>query len=175
VLGARLRIVAPDGVDVEPGEPGELLVGGEPGRTLMAGYLENPEATAEALRDGWLHTGDTVRADADGYLHFVDRRKDMIKRAGENVASGEVERVVNEHPAVFESAAVGVPDELRDEAIRVFVVLAKDATVTAEELRAHCQERLARFKVPDAIEFVDELPRTPVGKVQKHLLRRRGP
>ena len=175
VLGARLRIVSPNGVEVEPGQPGELLVGGEPGRTLMAGYLENPDATAEALRDGWLHTGDTVRADADGYLHFVDRRKDMIKRAGENVASSEVERVVNEHPAVFESAAVGVPDEMRDEAIRVYVVLAQGAIATADELLAHCQERLAKFKVPDAVEFVDELPRTAVGKVQKHLLRRRGP
>jgi crotonobetaine/carnitine-CoA ligase len=99
----------------------------------------------------------------------------MIKRAGENVASGEVERVVNEHPAVFESAAVGVPDEMRDEAIRVFVVVAQGATVSADELLAHCQERLAKFKVPDAVEFVDELPRTAVGKVQKHLLRRRGP
>ncbi|MGH8931484.1 MAG: AMP-binding protein [Egibacteraceae bacterium] len=180
VLGARLRIVAPDGLDVEPGEAGELLVGGEPGRTLMAGYLGNPDATAEALRPGesglvWLHTGDTVRADADGYLRFVDRRKDMIKRAGENVASGEVERVVDEHPAVFESAAVGVPDEMRDEAIQVFVVLAEGATVTADELLAHCRERLAKFKVPDTIEFVDELPRTSVGKIQKHLLRRRSP
>lgn len=169
--GARLRIVDADGRDVEPGEPGELLVHGEPGRTLMAGYLDNPEATAEALRDGWLHTGDTVAADADGYLHFVDRRKDLIKRAGENVASGEVERVVNDHPAVFESAVIGVPDAMRDEAIHVFVVRNDGAEVTEDDLLAHCRERLARFKVPDAVEFVAELPRTSVGKIQKHLLR----
>lgn len=168
---ARLRIVDPQGNDVAPGEPGELLVHGEPGVTFMTGYLDNPQATAEALREGWLHTGDSVAADKDGYLHFVDRRKDMIKRAGENVASGEVERVVNEHPAVFESAAVGVPDELRDEAIAVFVVRDDGAEVSAEELLAHCREQLAKFKVPDRIEFVDELPRTSVGKIQKHLLR----
>lgn len=177
VLGARLRIVDASGTDVPPGEPGELLVGGEPGRTIMAGYLDNAEATAQALRPDaeggvWLHTGDSVRADADGYLHFVDRRKDMIKRAGENVASGEVERVLDEHPAVFECAAVGVPDEMRDEAIHVYVVSAQGAVVTEHELLGWCRERLARFKVPDVVEFVDELPRTSVGKVQKHLLRR---
>lgn len=171
VLGARLRIVDAEGVDVAPGDAGELLVGGEPGRTLMAGYLDNPEATASTLVNGWLRTGDTVRADVDGYLHFVDRRKDMIKRAGENVASGEVERVVNDHPAVFESAAVGVPDAMRDEAIHVFVVLHEGAAATEDELLAHCRERLAKFKVPDVVELVSELPRTSVGKVQKHLLR----
>lgn len=169
VLGARLRIVDPDGVDA--GE-GELLVGGDPGRTMMAGYLDNTQATAAAVQDGWLHTGDTVRADDEGYLYFVDRRKDMIKRAGENVASGEVERVANDHPSVFESAAVGVPDEMRDEAIQLYVVRHAGATLTADELLAHCREHLARFKVPDVVEFVDELPRTSVGKIQKHLLRR---
>jgi crotonobetaine/carnitine-CoA ligase len=173
---ARLRIVDDEGRDVAPGEPGELLVHGRPGRTLMAGYLDNPEATAAALDqdahgEAWLHTGDTVAVDADGYLHFVDRRKDMIKRAGENVASGEVERVVNEHPAVFESAAVGVPDAMRDEAIHVFVVLHEGASLTAEVLLDHCREHLAGFKVPAAVEFVDNLPRTSVGKIQKHLLR----
>jgi crotonobetaine/carnitine-CoA ligase len=174
VAGALLRIVDADGRDAPCGE---LLVHGAPGVTLMAGYLHNPQATAEALRpDGaggaWLHTGDTVRADADGYLHFVDRRKDMIKRAGENVASSEVERVVNEHPAVFESAAVGVPDAMRDEAIHVYVVPRPNTSVTAADLLAHCRERLARFKVPDVVELVDDLPRTSVGKIQKHLLRR---
>ena len=121
VATARLRVAGPDGRDVPAGEPGELLVHGEPGATLMAGYLYNPEATAEALKDGWLHTGGTVRADADGYLYFVDRDKDLIKRAGENIASTEVERVLNEHPAVFESAVVGIPDPIRDQAIHAVV------------------------------------------------------
>lgn len=172
VPSARLRIVDSDGADVAPGEPGELLVHGEPGRTLMAGYLDNPEATAAALRGGWLRTGDSVRADADGYLYFVDRRKDMIKRAGENVASSEVERVVDGHPGVFQSAAVGVSDAMRDEAIHVFVVRDAGSDVTADELIAYCAQRLAKFKVPDAVEFVDDLPRTSVGKIQKNKLRR---
>lgn len=137
----------------------------------MSGYLDNPEATADSLRDGWLHTGDTVCADEDGYLHFVDRRKDLIKRAGENVSSGEVERVVNEHPAVYEAAAIGVPDEMRDEAIRVFVSTHPDEKVTAAELIDWCARRLSKFKVPDAVEFRDSLPHTSVGKIQKHLLR----
>lgn len=148
---------------------------GQPGRTLMAGYLNRPDATEEALRDGWLHTGDLVRVGADGYLYFVDRAKDMIKRAGENVAASEVERAVNEHPGVFESAAVGVPDTIRDEAIVVHVVLRPAASVTEEELIAWCRERLARFKVPSAIRFTGELPRTSVGKIRKDVLRRQEP
>jgi crotonobetaine/carnitine-CoA ligase len=173
-IGVAVRIVGEDGeTDVEPGEAGELLVGGVPGQTLMLGYLDNPEATAEALTGGWLHTGDNVRMDADGYLHFVDRGKDVIKRAGENVSSGEVERVVNAHPAVFESAAIGIPDEMRDEAIKMFVVLNEGQEVSEEELIAWSAERLSKFKVPSAVEFVEALPRTSVGKIQKHLLRNR--
>ncbi|MEV0701194.1 AMP-binding protein [Saccharopolyspora sp. NPDC050389] len=171
VPGAVLRIVDDWGKDVETGEAGELLVGGEPGRTLMTGYLDDPESTAKALRDGWLHTGDTVRADPDGYLHFVDRAKDVIKRSGENVASAEVERVLNEHPAVFESAVVAVPDAMRDEAVKAFVALHTDAEASAEDLRHWCAQRLAKFKVPEFMQFVDRLPRTSVGKIQKHLLR----
>lgn len=171
VLGVNLRIVDGDGQDVPTGEVGQLLVQGEPGRTLMAGYFKNPEATAETLRDGWLATGDNVRADEDGYLHFVDRGKDMIKRAGENVATSEVERVVNEHPSVFESAAIGVPDPIRDEAIKVFVVLHEGAHASDQEIVAWCAARLAKFKVPSEVAFVAELPRTSVGKIQKHLLR----
>ncbi|MEQ3554618.1 AMP-binding protein [Pseudonocardia nematodicida] len=173
VPGARVRIADPDSRGA-----GELQVHGVPGHTIMTGYLDDPAATAGTLEpDGaggaWLHTGDTVRADDDGYLHFVDRRKDMIKRAGENVASGEVERVVSEHEAVFECAAVGVPDEMRDEAIHVYVVRHDGRAVTEEDLLAHCRERMAKFKVPDHVEFVAELPRTSVGKIQKHLLRHR--
>ena len=172
-LGARLRIVDDDGREVPRGQVGELLVAGEPGSTLMAGYLDDEVATREAIVEGWLHTGDNVREDADGYLHFVDRAKDMIKRAGENVAASEVESAVSAHPAVFESAAIGIPDAMRDEAIKVYVVLADGAHVSAGELTAWCSDRLARFKVPNEIEFVDSLPRTSVGKVQKEVLKRR--
>ena len=170
-LSARLRVVGEDGADVENGEVGELLVGGEAGTTLMAGYLGDDDATRAALVDGWLHTGDNVRVDPDGYFHFVDRAKDMIKRAGENVAASEIESVINSHPAVFESAAIGVPDALRDEAIQAFVVLAKETSVTEDDLTEWCATRLAAFKVPGSIEFVDGLPRTSVGKIQKEELR----
>jgi carnitine-CoA ligase len=162
-LGARLRVT----------EDGELLVGGEPGVTLMAGYLDDREATAAAIRDGWLHTGDNFRTDSDGYFYFVDRTKDMIKRAGENVSASEVEAVANAHPNVFESAAIGVPDPVRDEAIKLFVVRTEGTKLSQESLLAYCEERLAKFKVPGSIEFVDKLPRTSVGKIQKELLRRR--
>ncbi len=173
-LGASLRVVDERGHDVARGEVGELQVAGEPGTTLMAGYLGDEEATHDAIIEGWLHTGDNVRVDEDGYFHFVDRAKDMIKRAGENVAASEIESVVNSHPAVFESAAVGVQDEMRDEAIKVYVVLANGTSATADELTAWCAARLARFKVPGSIEFVEGLPRTSVGKIRKEVLRTGG-
>jgi crotonobetaine/carnitine-CoA ligase len=173
VSGARVRLIGEEGRDVAPGEPGQLLIAGEAGRTVMAAYLDDPVSTDKTLVSGWLHTGDVARADADGYLYFVDRAKDMIKRAGENVSCGEVEGVVNAHPAVFESAAVGVPDEMRDEALIVYVVVREGQAVTEADLIGLCRDRLAKFKVPDAVEFVDDLPRTSVGKIQKHLLRQR--
>jgi len=172
-LGARLRVAGEDGGDVSDGEVGELLVGGDPGTTLMAGYLGDDDATHKALADGWLRTGDNMRVDEDGFFHFVDRTKDMIKRAGENVSAGEIERAINAHPAVFESAAIGVPDSMRDEAIQAYVVLAGEMRVTEDELTKWCATRLAPFKVPGSIEFVDGLPRTSVGKIQKEELRQR--
>ncbi len=171
--GTSIRVVNDEGEDVPVGSVGEVLVHGKPGQTLMAGYFKNPVETARTVQDGWLHTGDNVRADEDGYLYFVDRGKDMIKRAGENVAASEVERVVNMHPAVFESAVIGIPDEIRDESIKVYIVLHEGMAATSEDILRWCAERLAKFKVPGMIEFVDELPRTSVGKIQKHLLRQR--
>lgn len=173
MLGTTIRVVNEEGGDVPVGRVGELLVHGMPRQTLMAGYFKNPVETARVVQDGWLHTGDNVRVDEDGYLYFIDRGKDMIKRAGENVAANEVERVVNMHPAVFESAVIGVPDEMRDESIKVYLVLHEGMTATSEEIVQWCAERLATFKVPAMVEFVDELPRTSVGKIQKHLLRQR--
>ncbi|MFC7504115.1 AMP-binding protein [Nocardioides sp. CPCC 206347] len=170
--GSRLRVVDVDGQDVPAGDPGELLVGGEPGQTMMLRYLDDPEATAAALSDDWLRTGDMVRADVDGYLYFVDRAKDMIKRSGENVACGEIERVVDQLDGVLESAAVGVPDSMLDEAIHVYVVARDGLRLDAEDVIAHCRRELAKFKVPDQVHVVEELPRTSVGKIQKHLLRR---
>ena len=167
--GSRLRVVDEGG---QRARVGELLVHGVPGVSLMAGYLDDAKATAAAVRDGWLRTGDTVRVDADGYLYFVDRSKDLIKRAGENVSAGEIEAVANGHPEVFEAAAVRVPDEVRDEAIKLFVMRTRGSELSSETLLDYCSERLAPFKVPELVEFVDRLPRTSVGKIRKEMLRR---
>jgi carnitine-CoA ligase len=171
-LGWQIRIVDEQGHDVRDGESGQLLVRGEPGWSLMKGYFKNPEATAEAIRAGWLWTGDNVRVGEDGYVYFVDRAKDMIKRSGENVAASEVEAVLKAHPAVFDAAVIGVPDPIRDEAIKAFVIVREASSATAEELIGWCAERLARFRVPEFVEFRTEFPRTSVGKIQKHLLQR---
>jgi crotonobetaine/carnitine-CoA ligase len=170
-LAFRCRVVDELGRDVPDGEPGQLLVAGIPGVSLMKEYFQAAEATAAAIRDGWLWTGDTVRRRRDGYFEFVDRVKDMIKRAGENVAASEVEAVLKDHSAVFDAAVIGVPDVMRDEAIHAFVVLRSDRAATADDLIAWCAARLARFRVPQAVEFRTELPRTSVGKIQKHILR----
>jgi crotonobetaine/carnitine-CoA ligase len=153
------------------GDIGELHVRGTPGATLMAGYLDDPDATAAALRDGWLRTGDVLQRDADGWYRFRARVKDMIKSSGENIAAAEVEQVIDAHPAVFESAVVGIPDPIRDEVVKAVVVLDHGASLSPEELIDWCRERMTKFKVPAQVEIVDELPRTSVGKVQKHRLR----
>ena len=171
VLGYTCRIVRADGSPAAPGEPGELLVNGVPGVSLMAGYLKDPAATAATLASGWLSTGDLVQLDDDGLVSFVGRTRDMIKRAGENVAAGEVEEVLLGHEAVLDAAVVGVPDAMRDEQIVGFVVLAAGAEAGEEELLEWCAERLAKFRVPSSISVETELPRTAVGKIQKHLLR----
>ena len=114
-------------------------------------------------------TGDNAWMDADGYFFFVDRKKDMIKRAGEYVSAAEVEDTLKQHPAVFDAAVVGVPDPLRDYAIKVYVILEEGARSSADELIAWCTARLSRFKVPEHVEFRRTFPRTSVGKIQKHL------
>jgi crotonobetaine/carnitine-CoA ligase len=170
-LGSRCRIVRPDGSDAAVGEPGQLLVHGDPGVTLMAGYLNDEQATSAALRDGWFATGDVVRLDPDGLISFVDRDKDMIKRAGENVAASEVESVLREHADVLDACVVGVPDAIRDEAIVAFVVPRTEGGLDEDELIEWSAQRMASFRVPSFVEFLDELPRTAVGKVQKHVLK----
>jgi crotonobetaine/carnitine-CoA ligase len=171
VMGYEVRLVDERGAPVAPGQVGEIAVCGEPGWTVMAGYFKNPEATAQTLREGWLMSGDNARQDDDGYFHFVDRAKDMIKRSGENVAASEVEAVIRQHPAIFDAAVVGVPDAMRDEAIVGFVVAREGKTLDAAEIIEWCRERLAPFRVPSRVELRAELPRTSVGKIQKHILR----
>ena len=170
VLGYECRVVDSDGKELPPGMVGELVVAGVPGVSIMKGYFKNEQATAETLRDGWLWSGDHAYMDEDGCFFFVDRKKDMIKRAGENVSASEVEETLKQHAAVFDAAVVAVPDPVRDQAIKAFVIV-KDGgvTTTAAELIAWCRERLSPFKVPEIVEFRDVFPRTSVGKIQKHL------
>jgi crotonobetaine/carnitine-CoA ligase len=170
VLGYECKVVDADGAEVAPGTVGELVIRGIPGATLMKGYWKNAGATAEALRGQWLWTGDQAWMDEEGWFFFVDRKKDMIKRAGENVSASEVEEALKHHPAVFDAAVVGVPDPVRDQAVKAYVILKNGAAASAGDLLAWCRERLSPFKVPETVEFRPSFPRTSVGKIQKHLL-----
>ncbi|MAG35920.1 MAG: ATP-dependent acyl-CoA ligase [Dehalococcoidia bacterium] len=171
-LGYECRVVDEQGQDVPTDTPGQLLVRGTPGVTITEGYFKDPKTTAETIRDGWLWTGDIVAVNEEGYFRFVDRAKDMIKRAGENIAAGEVEAVIKQHEAVADAAVIGVPDPMRDEAIKACVILKEGGLATGDEIIAYCAERLSKFRVPEFVEFRSEFPRTSVGKIQKHLLRR---
>jgi acyl-CoA synthetase (AMP-forming)/AMP-acid ligase II len=170
VIHHYLRIGGPDGDSLPAGQEGEVLIRGP---KVCMGYWRNPEATANAIRDGWLHTGDVGVLDEDGFLYIVDRLKDVIVSGGENIASSEVERVLYEHDAVLETAVVGRPDERWLEVPVAYVVVEQGRQVEDQELRAHCRERLAGFKVPKAFRIVSELPRNPSGKVLKRELRER--
>ncbi len=170
-IGREIRLVDEFGCDVQQDEIGELWVRGDPGRTIMKGYYRNRAATAEALNGEWLRTGDYFRADTDGYLYFFDRRKDVIKRGGENISASEVEAVLLGHPDVLEAAVIGVPDPVKDETVKAFIVAGPGASVTEEDLIAYCADRLGKFKVPQAIEFRAELPKTAIGKIEKKRLR----
>jgi carnitine-CoA ligase len=161
--------VVEDGEDVGPGEIGELLLRNP---AVMLGYWGMPEETGQVLRDGWLHTGDLVRADPDGTYTFIGRRKEVIRRRGENLAPAEVEAALEQHPAVAEVAVVGVPSPLTEEDVKAFVVLRDGAETDPAELRDFAAERLTRFKVPRFIELIAELPHTPTGRVAKHKLGR---
>lgn len=169
-VGYTCQVLRDDGTPAAVDEAGQLLVGGVPAVSLMGGYLDDQAATAEVLADGWLHTGDVVRVDRDGFFYFVDRAKDMIKRAGENVSASEVEAVLLAHPAVADAAVVSRPDPIRDEEIVAFVV-ARNADIDLDDVMQFCAERLAKFRVPSTIRLRTELPRTAVGKVQKGILR----
>ncbi|CAJ63911.1 class I adenylate-forming enzyme family protein [Frankia alni] len=161
----------PDGGERAPGEVGELLVGGERGARLFAGYLDDPGTTRRAFVDGWFRTGDRAYRDADGVYHFAGRDSETLKVAGENVSVVEVEAVVAEHPGVLEAAVVGRPDPVRDEVPVAYVVAdPRGAAPGAEELAAWCRRRLSPVKRPREFVLVDELPRTSVGKIRKFLL-----
>ena len=158
------RIVDATGQDVPPLTTGELLLRGP---MVTPGYWRNPAATAQAIVDGWFHTGDLVRADAEGYLYVVDRIKNMYISGGENVYPAEVERVLLQHPAVAEAAVIGVPDAKWGEAGKAFVVAQPAATPAAEDLLAFCRQHLAKFKVPATLVFLPALPKNDTGKIDR--------
>lgn len=168
LMGFDVAVLDQDDREVPVGEAGELCVRGP---STMLGYWNLPEATEAALRSGWLHTGDLVRMDDDGFLYFVDRVKDMIKSGGENVYSIEIEAVLEEHPDVGDVAVVGVPDRRWGEAVKAVVVPAPGASPSPEALDAFCAERLGAYKRPRWYEFVESIPRSPLGKVLKRDLR----
>ena len=138
----------------------------------MKGYYRQPEATEEAFKGGWLHTGDVAVRHPDGSVELRDRKKDIIISGGENISTIEVEQAVDSHPAVMESAVIPIPDDKWGEVPKAFVTLKPGARVTAEEIIEHCRSRIARYKVPRAVEF-GELPKTTTGKIQKFVLRER--
>ncbi len=164
----HVRVVDDNGRDAAPDQMGEIILKGP---KVFKGYWKNPEATAGAIRKGWFYTGDMGALDEDGYLYIMDRKKDMIISGGENIASPEVERVIFELPAVLEAAVVGIPHPKWVEAPKAYVALKAGASLTKEELLEHCSKKLAKFKVPKEVEFIDQLPRNPSGKVLKRELR----
>lgn len=171
-MGYEVAIVDDDGALCPAGAVGEIMVHGIPGQTLMRGYYRDEQATSETMSaDGWLHTGDKGYRDESGWFYFVDRKSNMIKRAGENISASEVEDVLTSHPAVSEAAVIGVDDPIRDQAVKAFVVLRDGARATVDELTCYCADRLADFKVPTIMSIVDDLPHTSVGKIAKKLLR----
>ncbi len=169
IIGVRVRVVNERGEEVKPDEVGEIIARGP---NIMVGYWNKPQETAEALRDGWLYTGDLATVDEEGYIYIVDRKKDMIITGGENVFSTEVENVLYTHPAILEAAAVGVPDATWGEAIKAIVVLKPGMQANAEDIMAHCRGHVARFKVPRSVDFYEgALPKSGSGKILKRELR----
>lgn len=172
--GIEVRVVDQNGKEIlhDGQDTGELIMRGD---TVMLGYWRDPEATAMAIRDGWLYTGDVATVDSEGYIKIVDRKKDIIISGGENISSIEVETAIYAHPSVLEAAVVGYPDDQWGEIVKAFVVLKPNASpVPAEELIAFCRERMARFKVPRMVEYVETLPKSGTGKILKQVLKQRG-
>lgn len=162
-----VRLVADDGREVSPGDVGEVWVRSE---HLMMGYWENPAATAEVVRDGFVRTGDLARRDEDGFLYIVDRKRDMIISGGFNIYPAEVEAALHAHPAVLDVAVIGVPDEQWGEAVKAFVVLRPGQTAGEQELIEHCRRHIASYKKPRSVEFLDALPKGATNKILKRAL-----
>ena len=172
IEGVEMKVVDDDGHDLAAGEVGEIVIRGH---TLMKGYWNRPDATAEAIREGWFHTGDMAKVDDDGYFFIVDRKKDMIIRGGYNVYPREIEEVLYEHPAVREVAVVGVPHDELGEEVGAAVALKDGAEATPGDLRDHVKAQVAAYKYPRLVWIVDDLPTGPTGKILKREIERPGP
>jgi long-chain acyl-CoA synthetase len=169
IEGVEMKVVDEEGSEVPQGEVGEIVIRGH---NIMKGYWNRPDATAETIRDGWLHTGDLANVDEEGYFFIVDRKKDMIIRGGYNVYPREIEEVLYEHPAVREAAVVAIPHDEYGEEVGAAVALKDGAEVSAEELRDFVKQQVAAYKYPRQIWFVDDLPKGPTGKILKREIER---
>jgi len=166
--GWEVRVVDDNGKELPPNKPGEMIIGGP----IMKGYYNNPQATAETIKDGWLYIGDIGRADEDGELFILGRKKEMIIAKGQNIYPSDIEDVLYTYPKVAEAAVVGIPDELRGELIRAVISLRAGKTATEWEIKQFCLERLANYKVPKQVIFLDSLPKTATGKIRKEDLKK---
>ncbi len=164
IAGVEMKVVDEDGNEVPQGEVGEIVIRGH---NVMKGYWNRADATAEAIEDGWFHTGDMATVDEDGYFFIVDRKKDMIIRGGYNVYPREIEEVLYEHPAVREAAVIGLPHDEFGEEVGAAITLKEGSEASAEELRDFVKSQVAAYKYPRDIWFVDELPKGPTGKILK--------
>ena len=175
VLGYEAKIVDDSGRELPPHVPGQLIVRGRPGHSLMKGYLKDGAATEKTLRqmqgETWLFSGDTATCDQDGFFYFLDRSNDMIKRSGLNISTSEVESVIAALDGVADVCVCGLPDPMRDESVAAVVVRKPQTQITTDDIRSHCAAHLAPHKVPERIEFFAILPRTSVGKVRKNIVR----
>ncbi|HUG04668.1 MAG TPA: AMP-binding protein, partial [Steroidobacteraceae bacterium] len=174
ITGWDVRIVDDEDNDCPPDVIGEFIARSNKMFVGTTGYYKKAEATLDLFRNGWIHTGDMGRRDADGYFYFVDRKKQAIRRRGENISSFEVESVIGSHPAVLESGVVGVPSEVGEEEVKAVVVLKEGQKVTAEELVRWCEPRMAYFAIPRYIAFRESLPKTPSERVEKFKLKDEG-
>lgn len=168
VIMAQVKVVDGQGKEVPPGDIGEIVLRSP---HMMRGYWQKEEETREAIRDGWLHTGDMAWQDQEGYFYIVDRKKDMIISGGMNVYSSAVEKALFDHPSVRQAAVIGVPDDKWGEAVKAFVIIDKEAPVGGEDLIQHCKGKLSKYEVPKSVEIVEEIPVTAIGKVNKKKLR----
>jgi len=167
--GSEVKILDENNNEMPCGENGEICVRGD---QVMIGYFNKAEATKESIRDGWLHTGDMGYMDEEGFIFIVDRKNDMINRGGENIYPREVEMAIETHPGVREVAVIGAPDTVLTEQVKAYIILKEKGSLSDEELKAYLKDKIARYKIPTRIEFVDNLPRTITGKVLKKELRR---